>query len=1044
MIARERFLSASRHGAASLLGVLLTAAALPAATQRVPDSAGGYDTSLFQELSWRNIGPDRGGRSLTVAGTAARPLEYWFGATGGGVWKTTDGGLTWRNASDGWIASSSVGAVAVCEADPDVAYVGMGETQLRGNIMQGDGVYRTRDAGRTWTHLGLAETQAIARIRIHPHDCDVAFLAALGHPYGSNPERGIYRTKDGGASWERVLYRDERTGGVDLSIDPTNPDVLYAALWQVHRRPWGLYSGGPGSGLFKTTDGGKTWTEITRNPGMPREMIAKIGVSVSPADPRTVYAIVEADDGGVFRSDDGGRTWRLTTDDFDLWERGYYYTRILADPIDRETVYIMNIDFSRSTDGGRDFTTIRTPHGDYHDLWVAPDGNRRMIVASDGGAAVTTTAGASWTEHDFPTAQLYHVATTVDRPYHVCGAQQDNTTVCVSSEGRASSGSIRLPPVMYGVGGGEAGYIAPHTVDPDIFYAGHYDGYLTYYDRSTRRIRNIQVWPEKTMGHAASEITERFQWTSPVVLSPLDPEVLYTASQHLWRTTNRGQSWDPISPDLTRHDSATLAAAPAAIRQDRTGADTYATIFTVAPAPDDANTIWTGSDDGLVHVTRDGGTTWTDVTPKGLPEFTRVGIISVSAHRPGTAYLAANRYQMDDRGIYLYRTHDYGQSWTKITNGIPHGHFARAIREDPVRPGLLYAGTEQGVHVSFDYGGHWQPLQLDLPITQVPDLVVEGRDLVVATHGRSFWILDDLAPLRQLTPEVAAAELHLFQPEHPTRGLEPRLVIDYVLGRAAANVTIEVLDAAGSLVRRFGSVRREPRPGTEAERDTAQVGTAPGHHRFVWDLHYPGHEPFRGMITWFVPREGPVAPPGAYTLRLSADGRTVSRSFEIRTDPRFDDITVADLEARFRLALCIRDRLNDVTRAIREIRELRERVEKRAGEASDMAAHERVATLVGQFDALEGQLWQDQVRNREDFKNRPLRLLSKIGYLITVIEGAEARPTEQTYRVFELLSQQLDERLARLADLRRAVAAEVGGPQRAPAARRTTEARASR
>src|SRR6185312_5642936 len=645
--------------------VLLAAQTSPA-TQ--PDSV------QFRGMAWRSIGPNRGGRSIAVAGSSSRPLEYYFGATGGGLWKTTDAGQSWKPVTDGQIHSSSVGAVAVSESNPDVVYIGMGETDIRGNIMQGDGIYKSTDGGKKWTHMGLAETQAVAKIRIDPRNPDIVYVAALGHPSAPNPERGVFKSTDGGKTWRKILYRNDRSGAIDLSMDPNHPEVLYAALWEAYRTSWQMSSGGPGSGLFKTTDGGEHWTEITRNAGLPKGIIGRIGVSVSPADANRVYAIVEAADGGVYRSDDAGATWKRTNDERKLRQRAFYYTHVTADPKLRDRVYVLNVNFFRSDDGGTHFdTTLAVPHGDNHELWIASNDNQRMIEANDGGGTVSVNGGATWADQNLPTAQLYHVATTSDFPYHVCGAQQDNTTLCLPSSDWANlrgAASRKLGDWMYQVGGGESGYIAPDPRHPDIFYAGSQGALLSRYDRSNGQFRDVQVYPRFFSGEPSSALPERWQWTYPIVFSPKDSTTIYTSSQHLWKTTDEGQTWQRISPDLTRADPKTLGESGGPITHDMNGPEIYATIFTIAPSPLDTSVIWTGSDDGMVYVTRDGGRTWTDVTPPTLPKFARISIIDASHHEPGSAYLAAKRYLQDDRAPYIYSTHDWGRTWTKIVTGI--------------------------------------------------------------------------------------------------------------------------------------------------------------------------------------------------------------------------------------------------------------------------------------------------------------------------------------------------------------------------------------
>ena len=936
-------------------------------------------------LRWRSIGPNRGGRSQAVAGSARRPLEYYFGATGGGLWKTTNGGVSWAPVTDGQIGSSSVGAVAVAASNPDVVYIGMGETELRGNIMQGDGVYKSTDAGKTWKHIGLADTQAISRIVIDPADPDRVWVAALGHPFGRNSERGVFRSVDGGATWKRVLYRDDRSGAVDLAIDPGDPRVLFAALWDVYRTPWLLSSGGPGSGLFQSTDGGGQWTEITRRPGLPQGIIGKIGVSVSGADSRRIYALIEAEDGGLFQSSDGGATWSRASEDRKIRQRAFYFSRIAADPKDRETVYAMNVEFYRSRDGGKTFATIRTPHADHHDLWIAPDNAARMIGANDGGAAVSTDAGATWTTEDYPTAQMYHVAVTHELPYHVCGAQQDDGTVCVGGD------------KDYSAGGGEAGYVAPDPANPDVFFAGDQAGMITRYDRRTGETRYVNVYPMFFSGMPASALKERWQWTFPIVFSPVDARALYTSSQHLWKTTNGGQRWERISPDLTRAEPETLGDSGGPITKDQNGPEIYGTIFTIAPSRHDANTIWTGSDDGLVYLTHDGGAHWTNVTPPGLGEFTRISMIDASPHQPGGAYVAGKRYQLDDRRPLIFKTADYGKTWARIVNGIPESDFVHAVREDPGRAGLLFAGTEHGIHVSFDDGAHWQSLRLNLPDTQVADLTVAHDDLVIATHGRGFYMLDAIGGLRQLTPDILQSRVRLLIPQPAIRGFGPA-PIDYYVAEFAGDVAIRIMDAAGQTIATIS-----PPP---ADRTA-------GLHRLAWNLRYPGAVTFPGMVyRGGTPGLGPFAPPGEYTVALTAGGDTQLRPLRVQRDPRLSDVTDADLAEQFRFAIRIRDRLSETNQAVIRIRAIKSQFEARHTELPDSAN-----TLAQRLTRIEEDLYQVRNRSPRDTLNYPIKLNNQLAVLEQWVETGNGRPTEQEYAVFEELSATLSEILGQLSQI---------------------------
>jgi len=983
-----------------------------------------YDPKLYEALQWRNIGPDRGGRSQAVAGSRARPMEYYFGATGGGLWKTTDGGLTWRPVTDGQITSSSVGAVAVCEANPDVVYIGMGETELRGNIMQGDGVYKSIDAGRTWKHMGLKETQSIARIRVHPTDCNMVWVAALGVHSAPSADRGIFKSTNGGETWRKVLFRDPQTGAVDLSVDPGNPAVMYAALWEAWRKSWGMSSGGPGSGLFKSTDFGETWTEISRRPGLPQTgVFGKMGVAISPPAPWRVYAIIEHDSGGVFRSDDAGATWTKVNDERRLRQRAFYYTRIYADPRNADVMYVLNTGFYRSRDAGKTYQPIRVPHGDNHDLWIAPDNPNRMINSNDGGANVSFNGGESWTEQDFPTAQFYRVITSHHQPYLVCGAQQDNSTACVTHKGWNHLGQqgFGSGPLFFAPGGGESGHIANSAADPNVFFAGSYGGLLTRFDYRTGQERVVNVWPENPMGHSSSEIRERFQWTFPIAFSHHDPNVLYVSSQHVWKSTNEGQSWERISPDLTRHDPTTMGASGGPITKDQTGVETYAEVFALAPDYHDANVIWAGSDDGLVHVTRDGGRTWQNITPKDAPPFVRINTIEASPTTPGKAYVAGIRYLVDnDRRPYVWRTTDYGATWTKIVTGIPDDDFVRAVREDPKRPGLLYAGSEHTVYVSWNDGANWQKLTQNLPDVQVSDLRVTENDLVIATHGRSFWIMYDIGPLRQMGPQVAAATAHLFDPSDPVRGVDNGLQVVYYLKNDVDSVKLEFLDGTGSVIQAFtGKKTDQERPAPAAE--FAFFGGGPaqppsakaGSRRFTWNLRYPGYTEFEGRIFWAAGNAGPVAAPGRYQVRLRVGDVTQTQDFEVKLDPRLaGKVTVAQLQEQFDFALRIRDRVSDANEAVIRVRNIKSQVDDRLKQSSDPAITRLGGTVKTKLSAPEEEIYQVRSRSNQDPLNYPIKLNNKLAALMGVVGSADAAPTAQSYDVFRhldtLLQKQLD------------------------------------
>jgi photosystem II stability/assembly factor-like uncharacterized protein len=992
-----------------------------------------YSLELYQALRWRCIGPFRGGRVTAVAGVPGHPLVFYMGATGGGVWKTEDAGLTWKNISDGFFKTGSVGAIAVAEADPNVIYVGMGEAPIRGNVSHGDGIYKSTDSGQSWHHLGLAETRHISRIRIHPRNPELVYVAALGHVYGPNKERGVYRSRDGGRTWEKILYRDERTGAIDLILDPTNPRIIYAALWEAHRTPYSLVSGGPGSGLFKSTDGGDTWEELTRRPGMPRGIIGKIGVTVSPAKPGRVWAIVEAKEGGVFRSDDGGQTWVRVNADRRLRQRAWYYSRIYAHPRDPETVFVLNTRVYKSVDGGRTYTIIRTPHGDNHDLWINPDQPEIMVNGNDGGACVTLNGGLTWSPLDNqPTAQFYHVSTDNHFPYRVLGAQQDNSTVRIASR---TTGAGIGPRDWEPVGGGESGHVVARHDNPDIVYAGSYGGLITRWDARTKQARVINPWPDNPMGWGAAQLKFRFQWTAPIWVSRFDSNVLYHAAQVLFKSTDEGQSWEIISPDLTTNDKSKQGPSGGPITKDNTSVEYYCTIFALAESYHDPHLLWVGTDDGLVHLTRDGGKTWENITPKQLPPWSLISMIEVSTFSPGKAYLAVDRHRLNDFKPYIYKTEDFGQTWKKITNGLPPNTFIRVVREDPGRQGLLYAGSETGVFVSFDDGEHWQSLQLNLPIVPIRDLVVKDNDLVAATHGRSFWILDDLTPLHQLTSAVAQSRYYLFKPrtayrlrgrgfrrsnlgENPPSGS----VIYYYLREVPQEpVRLEFFDAQGKLIRSFSS---QPAPAAPIEERSSFFSSFPvrvpvkkGMNRFVWDMRYPGAVRVPGAVLWAGLLSGPVAVPGTYRVKLSIGDWSMTQEWEWKKDPRVE-ASQEDLLAQFDLLIKIRDKLSEVNRGIIRLRSAKKQLQEYLEKIKDYPGADEVVkagrAIIAHLQEVENVLIQSKSKSPQDPLNYPIRLDNKIAALAGVVASADARPTDQAVALFGELSFQADEQLKRL------------------------------
>ncbi len=981
-----------------------------------------YDGELLKGMKYRLIGPYRGGRALTAVGIPTQPNVYYFGAVSGGVWKTVNAGVTWEPIFDDQPVSS-IGSIAVAESDPNIIYVGTGEACIRGNISYGDGVYKSLDAGKTWQHVGLRDTRHIGRVLVHPRNPDLVYVAALGHAFGPNPERGVFRSRDGGKIWEKVLYKDEKTGAIDLAFDPSNPNVLFAALWEAGRTPWSLTSGGPGSGLYKSSDGGTTWKQLTGN-GLPGGIWGKIGVSVSGGDSNRVYAIIEAEEeaGGVYRSDDGGNTWKQMSSDHRLRHRPWYYTHIVADPQNPDTVYVLCVSLYKSTDGGRSWEPQRHLHGDHHGLWIDPTNPRRMINANDGGASITVDGGLTWTRQDNqPTAQFYHVSTDTSFPYRVYGAQQDNTSVSISSRG--DDGSIGRED-WEPVGGGEAGHVVAHPTNPDIVYAGEYWGILTRYDRRTKQAHNIMVWPDNVDGHEAAAVKYRFQWTSPILVSKHDPNVVYHAANILFRSTDEGMSWTAVSPDLTRNDKSKQQRSGGPITGENISIEYYDTIFSLAESPLQKDLLWVGTDDGLVHLTRDAGKTWTNVTPKAMPEWSLVSIIDASPHNAASAYIAVDRHKHDDFRPYIYKTSDYGKSWTLIVNGIPEGAYVHAVREDPKRKGLLYAGTETGIYVSFDDGAHWQSLKLNMPTAPIHDLVIKDDDLAVATHGRSFWILDDLSPLRQLNDQIAKADVHLFTPR-PTYRLRgggwwrpqfagenppPGAILYYYLKNEQKDeITLEILDPQGNVVRKFSSreekVEGRPlpeRPGRDDDPD--RLPAKAGMHRVVWDLRYELPELVPNAIYDMGRPSGPLAVPGSYQAKLTVAGKSYTAPLEVKLDLRVNT-TQAELDKQLALGLQVRDLLGQAHGSVLEIRNLRAQLDalrkRLAGHPRGAAILAAAETIEKKMAPVEAELIEVKARSSQDMCNYPTKLNSKIAWLSDVVDSADRAPTRQAYEFTE-------------------------------------------
>ncbi len=1030
------------------IGVMVTAGVRPdrvdARSPQAAEPAASIAPDILKGLTWRSIGPLRGGRSLAISGVKGHPKAGYFGATGGGLWKTIDGGETWTPVTDGQIHSSSVGALAVSESNPDVIFIGMGEACIRGNIQPGDGVYKSTDAGKTWTHVGFSASQAISKIRIHPGNPQIVYVASFGRYGAASEERGIYKSSDGGTTWRRTLFRDAKTGGVDIAIDPRNPNVMFAALWEAYRVEYQMSSGGPGSGLFKSTDGGEHWTEITRNPGLPRGVDGKIGVAVSGADSNRVYAIVENEHGGLFSSDDGGATWKLVNDGRNLRQRAFYYTHVTADPKDKDTVYVLNVGTFKSTDGGK--TMVNFAGGDSHDLWIDPEDTQHIMHASDGGGAITYNAASpqpTWTSRDYATGQFYHVVATAHVPYHVCGAQQDSSTICVPSEtnltpagsptGRGGRGGgaggggrgAGIPPT-YSAGGSEPGYIAPDPKDPDIFYSGGNNGsFLIRLNRKTNENREVGPYPRMFSGEPSSALVERWQWTYPIIFSPVDPDVLYTSSQHVWKTTNGGQSWEKISPDLTRHDPKTLGDSGGPITRDMNAPEVYATVFALGPGKTDVNVLWAGSDDGVVSVTKDGGKTWATVTPREMPEFGRVSQIDASAFDAGSAYIAVKKPLLDDLRPYIFRTHDSGRTWTRIVSGLGPTDYVHVVREDPTRKGLLYAGTQHGVYVSYNDGDRWEPFSLNLPDVQISDLVVQGSEVAVATHGRGFYIMDNLAAVREASAAAASTDAYLFKPADAIRG-GGGATITYLLKQPAKELRIDILDSTGATA--FSIAGGEPITGRGRGRGTGrgQAATAPaadaasdepapggrgrggppttsmaaGLNRTTWSLAYPGPTSFPGMVLWGATTSGPAAPPGTYQVRLTVDGKSQIQPLVVKRHP-MRSATDADLKEQFDLGIRIRDKASEANNAVILIRSIKQQVKDRLATSADPQLADAAGKLTANLSSVEEAIYQVKNQSSQDPLNFPIKINNRIASLLRAVNTGDGKPIASIDPIFQ-------------------------------------------
>ncbi|HEX4037211.1 MAG TPA: hypothetical protein VHX37_04060 [Acidobacteriaceae bacterium] len=1035
---RQLSISVFRCAAPCAAAALVVTAALAAAQQSEPiakfDESG--PAAGFDALTLRQVGPFRGGRVGAVSGVPGQPLVYYFGGTGGGVFKTVDGGHTWKPVTDGKINFGSIGSIAVAASDPNTLYVGTGESTIRGNASHGDGVYKSTDAGQTWTHVGLEDTQQIGQIRIDPRDPSLVYVAAMGHMAGPNPERGIFRSKDGGKTWQKVLFKSENAGAVDLAMDMDNPRVLYASFWQVVRHPWSFESGGPDSGIWKTTDGGDTWTDLTHNQGLPKGVLGRIGLTVSPANPDRVWALIEAREGGIYRSDDAGKTWAKMNGDNSIKQRAWYYSQVFADPKDENTVYAVNTELFKSTDGGRNFTTLRNEHGDNHDMWIAPEDPNRFIESNDGGAAISFDGGKTWsTEDNEPTAQFYRVSTDNDFPFHIYGAQQDNTTVATLNRG--NSGSITTSD-WHDVGGGESGWVVADPLNSRYVYAGSYDGLLTRYDTLTASERDINAWPDNPMGSGVEAMKYRFQWSFPLLFSPHSPHRLYAGANVLMATDDEGQSWTVMSPDLTRNDKSKQGPSGGPITKDNTAVEYYDTIFTIDESPVKAGVIWVGSDDGLIHVTQDNGKTWQDVTPRGIPDWIRINCIAASPFDAGTAYVAATMYLSDDFHPFLYRTNDYGKSWTKIVNGIDDDDFTRSIRPDPKEKGLIFAGTESHLYISYDDGDHWLPFQLDLPAVPVTDMTFqkEQDDLVIATQGRAFYVLDEMPLVRALNPAKfsRSSDVVLFPIKRairidgggfgfsrgaPDEGANPpsgAVLYYYLKDKPQGDVKIRILTADGKLVREISS---KPKPGAERgdpdnpfRRGPALASAKAGLNRLVWDLRYEDIVGFPGLLMWDGSLRGPVANPGEYKAELVVGGKTYSQNFTVIKDPRAPT-TPEDFDKQLTFALKIRDRVSEANQSVIDIRAAEDQLKPYLTSSNDQVK-KSAKDLTDQLTTIEEAIYQTKLKAGEDALNFPIRINNKLASVEGVVEDTDVAPTAQSLQVYDELSAQLQTQLDQL------------------------------
>ena len=985
-----------------------------------------YSEDFYKATEWRNIGPFRGGRSAAVTGVAGKANLFYFGSTGGGVWRTTDAGNTWENISDGFFGGS-VGSVAVSEWDNNVIYVGNGEKTVRGNVSSGDGIWKSVNAGKTWEPMGLKNARHIPRVRIHPKNPDIVYAGVMGDLYKSSQERGVYKSTNGGKTWNKKLFANKDAGVIDLIIDPNNPRVLYATTWNIRRTPYSLSSGGDGSALWKSTDEGETWTNISTHKGLPKGIWGISGVTVSPVNSDIVWALIENEKGGVYKSTDAGKTWKLINSERKLRQRAWYYTRLYADTQDENIVYVLNVRYHKSTDGGKTYKTFNAPHGDHHDLWIAPEDNQRMIIGDDGGAQVSFDAGINWSTYmNQPTSQFYRVTTDNHFPYRIYGAQQDNSTVRIAHR---TQGRFIGESDWESTAGGESAHLAIDPSNNDIVYGGSYGGLLTRQNHKTGETRAINVWPDDPMGHGAEDFKYRFQWNFPIMFSPNHKNKLYAASNHLHMTTNEGQSWEIISPDLTRNDPSTLKSSGGPITKDNTGVEYYATIFAINESKQEEGLLWAGSDDGLVHVTKDGGKNWTNVTPKKMPEWMMINCIEIDPFTKGGAYVVGTKYKSGDYLPYIYKTENYGKNWRQITNGIGAEDFTRALRADPKRKGLLYAGTERGMYISFDDGTSWNKFQLNLPVVPITDLAIKNDNLIAATQGRSFWMIDDLTPLHQLSSNLVKEDVILFKPQDSYRmgGGNGRIsktagtnhpggvAINFFIKEKEANnpISLQIFDSNNKLIKAFST-----KPNKNKKEETLKLEN--GNNIFYWDMMYPGAEKVKGMILWWASLNGPMALPGNYKVTLTMGEISKSQNFTILKNP-VSETSIADAKAQFNFINDINAKVTEIHKALKNVKKVRAQVKALKKSIKENEKHAGLLTyadnLLKEMTSIEETLYQTKSKSNQDPLNFPIRLNNKLAHLNSLTRIGSYAPTQQAIDFKNEINKKIDQELAKLYDL---------------------------